>query len=253
MNYTQSLGNITELKCITKFMELGYECSIPYGNGAKYDFIADINGELLRFQCKTASHPVKTGKIDTGAIQISTICQTTNTQKTVRHTYSKEQIDYFATCYEDKVYIIPVEECSTSKTLRLQPPNNGNQIYNKAEDYEITTFFTQSQDLIKSKTEYDNRNKKQNVTEYFCSVCGKQTATKSKTGLCEECYHKTTRVVERPTREELKNMIRTLPFTTIGKQFGVTDNAIRKWCRAENLPSKVKDIKNYSDEEWSKL
>mgnify|MGYP003400600460 CR=1 FL=1 len=31
------------------FIELGYDCSIPYGNSAKYDFIADINGELLKF------------------------------------------------------------------------------------------------------------------------------------------------------------------------------------------------------------
>ena len=38
---TQVIGNATELKCIAKFIELGYECSIPYGNSAKYDFIVD--------------------------------------------------------------------------------------------------------------------------------------------------------------------------------------------------------------------
>ena len=35
--------------------------------------------------------------------------------------------------------------------------------------------------------------------------------------------------------------------------FGVTDNAIRKWCKLYNLPFKVKDIKTYSDEEWEKI
>ena len=44
MEYTQSKGNLVELQCISKFIELGYECSIPYGNSAKYDFIADVNG-----------------------------------------------------------------------------------------------------------------------------------------------------------------------------------------------------------------
>lgn len=41
-----------------------------------------------------------------------------------------------------------------------------------------------------------------------------------------------------------------MPFTKIGQQFGVTDNAIRKWCVSEGLPSKSKDIKTYSDKEW---
>lgn len=35
--------------------------------------------------------------------------------------------------------------------------------------------------------------------------------------------------------------------------YGVTDNAIRKWCISENLPSKKKDIKLYSEEEWNNL
>ena len=50
--------------------------------------------------------------------------------------------------------------------------------------------------------------------------------------------------------EELKNLIRTLPFTQIAAQYGVTDNAIRKWCDAEGLPRKVSEIKKYNEEEW---
>ena len=52
------------------------------------------------------------------------------------------------------------------------------------------------------------------------------------------------------TREELKYMIRTMPFTKIGKYFNVSDNAIRKWCKHFNLPSSSNKIKKYSDEEW---
>ena len=32
--------------------------------------------------------------------------------------------------------------------------------------------------------------------------------------------------------------------------FGVTDNAIRKWCKKFNLPFKKEDIIKYSEEEW---
>lgn len=48
-------------------------------------------------------------------------------------------------------------------------------------------------------------------------------------------------------------MIRTMPFTKIGEIFYVSDNAIRKWCKAENLPSKKTEINKFSDEEWSKI
>lgn len=52
------------------------------------------------------------------------------------------------------------------------------------------------------------------------------------------------------TREELKSLIRNTPFTKIAKQFNVTDNTIRDWCRKYNLPSRVRDIKEYNDEQW---
>ena len=52
------------------------------------------------------------------------------------------------------------------------------------------------------------------------------------------------------TREELKILIRTIPFTKIGEKFGISDNAIRKWCDSYNLPRKSTEIKKYTDEEW---
>lgn len=83
--------------------------------------------------------------------------------------------------------------------------------------------------------------------ENFCIDCHKPiypTAIR-----CSECYGKIQRQVD-ISREELKNLIRTTPFTQIGKQFNVSDNAIRKWCDKYSLPRTVKEIKQYSDEEW---
>ena len=57
-------------------------------------------------------------------------------------------------------------------------------------------------------------------------------------------------VTERPEREVLKEMIRNKPFIQIGNEYGVSDNAVRKWCLQYNLPSKKKDIKVLSEEEW---
>ena len=87
--------------------------------------------------------------------------------------------------------------------------------------------------------------------EYFCVDCGKPISKGSIR--CKQCESKT-RISEKPyTREELKDLIRTTPFTTIAKQVNVSDNTIRKWCIQYGLPSKVRDIKQYTDEEWEKL
>ena len=84
-----------------------------------------------------------------------------------------------------------------------------------------------------------------------CKICGKVI---SRTAVyCSSCAHKLTRKVERPSREQLKELIRTKPFITIGKMYGVSDKAITKWCENENLPFRKKDINLFTDEEWSKV
>ena len=55
------------------------------------------------------------------------------------------------------------------------------------------------------------------------------------------------------SREQLKGLIRNKSFTQIGRDFGVSDNAIRKWCEKFDLPRKKSEISQYSNEEWEKL
>lgn len=58
MDYTKSKGNITELTCLMGFMSMGFDCSIPYGDCARYDMIVDTGDELLKVQCKSSSNPI---------------------------------------------------------------------------------------------------------------------------------------------------------------------------------------------------
>lgn len=82
-----------------------------------------------------------------------------------------------------------------------------------------------------------------------CPICNKQIGYNSM--LCSDCNAKQTRVVkDRPSREELKTLIRTKSFCAIGKEYGVSDNAIRKWCDTYNLPRTKSEIKSYSIKEW---
>ena len=86
---------------------------------------------------------------------------------------------------------------------------------------------------------------------HYCIDCGEEIKTNSLR--CPNCAHKTQRKVNRPSREVLKDMIRTMPFTKIAEEFNVTDNAIRKWCDEVNLPRRAKDIKKISNEDWNKI
>lgn len=94
---------------------------------------------------------------------------------------------------------------------------------------------------------------KSNIHNY-CAECGCEITLKAV--YCKKCYTKrmTRDIKTLPvTRKELKYKIRSMPFVLIGKEYGVTDNSIRKWCKKYGLPYKSSVIKLYSDEEWEKL
>lgn len=93
--------------------------------------------------------------------------------------------------------------------------------------------------------------KRTQTRKTYCQDCGKEITWGAIR--CKDCDSKH-RVTTKPiTREELKQKIYTQSFVSIGAEYGVSDNAIRKWCVQYNLPSKKKDIKKYSIEEWANI
>lgn len=116
----------------------------------------------------------------------------------------------------------------------LQVPKNWKSYYNE----EIANQLIE-----------DKWNVKHNLKTY-CRKCGKLIS--KSTFLCENCQRESPKE-NKPNRELLKSMIKDFPFTKIGEEYGVTDNAIRKWCKAYNLPYRRRDIENYTEEEWEKV
>jgi hypothetical protein len=77
---------------------------------------------------------------------------------TSKRKYTEEEIDYFATAWKDKVYLIPVEETSVSKTLRDDGTFN---------DYLVENIFSNYKRLSDEELyNYSDNPKK------YCIDCG---------------------------------------------------------------------------------
>lgn len=120
------------------------------------------------------------------------------------------------------------------------------KLYNVGQDTisEINQGKTRRQNNI----EYPIRQFKKDKN-YICPLCGEYKCYTST--YCNKCNYIYQRKQERPSKEILKTLIRNQSFVDIGKQYNVTDNTIRRWCKYYNLPYRKKDIKLYTDEEWN--
>ena len=78
----------------------------------------------------------------------------------------------------------------------------------------------------------EHKNKRNKREVYVCKDCGKILNYENKTQLCSECYIKHSaerRKVERPNKEELKELLTKYSLSKIGKMYGVSHTAIKKW------------------------
>ncbi len=61
------------------------------------------------------------------------------------------------------------------------------------------------------------------------------------------------KAANRPTKDELIQLITQLPFTNIGRMYGVSDNAVRKWCRTYQIDLSTAFLKNNPDRRGVKV
>lgn len=85
----------------------------------------------------------------------------------------------------------------------------------------------------------------------FCKLCGNPVYKRG--NICKVCLGKKQRVAVRPSRNELKELIKNNSFCEIAKQFHVSDNAIRKWCKYYSLPSTATEIKQITFDAWKNI
>ena len=223
-------GQLIELKVQEEFTRYGFDISIPTYNASRYDLLVDTGKEILKIQVK------KSLGQPNGHFVFSCTSQNVKASTKAKHKYTVDEVDYFATVWHNRVYLIPVDETSNQKTLNEED----------FEDY-LAQNILSSYKRLSDEELYNCAH-----TLYgTCIDCGAQI--KANSTRCVACTNLHNQTVPRPRREELKTLIRSHTFLAIGKMFGVTDNAIRKWCVAENLPRKSSEIKKYTDKEWQNL
>src|ERR1051325_5903785 len=140
MPETNNIGNLTEAKVIVALVEAGYLVSQPFGNGHKYDLIADNGQKLFRVQCKT-------GRVRNGVLIFNAYSMPGN--KGQKCSY-RGLADLFAVLNpnDGKVFLIPVCDVGIHDVhLRLLPTGNGQiQRVRWASQYELRSVATMTRE-----------------------------------------------------------------------------------------------------------
>lgn len=83
---------------------------------------------------------------------------------------------------------------------------------------------------------------KDNSACTHCEVCGKPLSNEQEKYCSAECSSVSQHRAKRPDLDQLGKDITSMPMLKVGEKYGVSDNAIRKWCRTLGLPCKRQEI-----------
>ena len=84
-----------------------------------------------------------------------------------------------------------------------------------------------------------NSGKTKVIEPSFCLSCGKTLQLKQDKYCSIECSGFNRRKMSRPSKNELQKDINTMSWLSIGKKYGVSDNAVRKWARAYKITKSI--------------
>lgn len=148
MNITQQKGLITEIQVQLKFVQAGINVYIPLANDSRCDLIVEINKKLFKIQIKSS----RLTENKTGIVFNTCSTRMNHTEGNIKQKYNQEDVDFFATYYNNQVYLIPIELCQgTQRTLVFK-----NQKQNGATVYFIEDF--QFEKIIKNIQEENSNN-----------------------------------------------------------------------------------------------
>lgn len=126
-------GNIGEAIALAKFVELGVQVSVPFGDNARYDLIAEFNGKLNKIQVKYCSQITENNSI---------VCpcssSTYHTKFGAHHIYTNE-VDYicFYLAPWNEIILIPIDVIGSRQSIQVRrdPPKSNSSKVTLISDY----------------------------------------------------------------------------------------------------------------------
>lgn len=125
---TDTIGDISEVKILSRLLELGYTVSVPWGKNQRYDLIVDTGDTLIRAQCKT-------GRLRDGVVRFNTSSHSRYGDKDY-----KGQIEWFLIYCPDtnETYCVLEKDAGTSEMfLRVEEPLSNHSSIRWAKDYKL--------------------------------------------------------------------------------------------------------------------
>lgn len=107
-------------------------------------------------------------------------------------------------------------------------------IISKEEFIDLDNKIREKHKQIKNNKLSNKIFKRIRITKY-CKMCNKTLNNSQKFYCSDECNHLNQRRVERPTKEELEKLVWQYSMLQLGKMYGVSDNAVRKWCKSYGI------------------
>lgn len=145
-----------------------------------------------------------------------------------KNNYSKDNIWVFASKSDHNNY----HAILNNKNIDYVLIKLNNIYYCRLYDYAANN-------VLKSVKQMDDSKSSKKVK--ICPKCGKAMTIKAKT--CLDCMNRE-KNKNIPAKEDLERIIfGKQNFCAVARMYGVSDNAVRKWCKKYNLPFRTKDLK----------
>ena len=97
----------------------------------------------------------------------------------------------------------------------------------------------------------NGRKDRLSTKKMYCIDCGAPIRPESIR--CKKCNANARKTTKPITKDLLKELVRNSSFDKIGEKYGVTGNAIKKWCVGYGIPHRKKDIMAFSEEDWDMI